>query len=172
MDEGKAKSFDIIHSFEHTLGNLEHSLHDLKNLARHIVPESLFYHGLRHTLHHFCQELTHLHTKEVVFQFFGEFNRFEHEMECAVFHIVHELVHNALKHSGAEEFLVQLIQEPTRLCLIIQDNGKGFDISNLQNTKGLGLSYVYSFVQAHNGTIEFSSRASVGTEVTVEFPLR
>ena len=172
MDKGKSISSEIINRFEHSLGNLETSLHELKQMVQHIVPESLYHHGLKDTLHHFCTELKHIHAKEIVFQFFGEFNRLEHEFEIVVFHIVHELIHNALKHSGAEEFLVQLIQEPSRLCLIIQDNGSGFDYNNLQNNRGKGLAYVYSYVNAHRGQIAFSSNPGIGTEITIEFPLK
>ncbi|GHT29403.1 hypothetical protein AGMMS49574_06070 [Bacteroidia bacterium] len=54
--------------------------------------------------------------------------------------IAHELINNALKHSGASHILMQIVQEADRLALTVEDNGKGFNSEVI--TAGMGLANV------------------------------
>jgi signal transduction histidine kinase len=79
------------------------------------------------------------------------------------------LVNNAIKHSQAVELAIQMIQEANRLCVIVLDNGKGFDLKNIEQTKGVGLASIKSRVTSFNGQMEINSIPGKGTEVTIEF---
>lgn len=71
------------------------------------------------------------------------------------------------------------------LEIIISDNGEGISEENLPKifdpfftTKppgkgvGLGLSMVYSIILEHNGTINYKSEISKGTDVIISFPIK
>jgi signal transduction histidine kinase len=53
--------------------------------------------------------------------------------------------------------------------LTVQDNGIGFNISQIYETKSNGLKNIRSRVDTFNGKIELISNPGKGTEVTVEF---
>jgi signal transduction histidine kinase len=58
------------------------------------------------------------------------------ELRRVAYRIVHELVANALKHSAATRILVQIVQEPGRIALMVEDNGCGFDAKRLKKEWG------------------------------------
>ena len=53
-----------------------------------------------------------------------------------IYRIVQEVVNNAMKHANASHLLIQLIGHDHGLNVMIEDNGKGFDINSLIGVKG------------------------------------
>jgi signal transduction histidine kinase len=82
---------------------------------------------------------------------------------------VQELLNNIIKHSDAKECIIQFIKENNRLSITIEDNGRGF--SNLNETKGIGLTSVEERVNYLKGSLSIDSETSVGTTVMMEFLL-
>jgi len=156
--------------FNHAVGLLETSIMELRRVAHNMMPEALLNLGLKDALNDFCTELDKIDPTHILFQSFGQFERIDSGLEINAYRIILELVNNALKHSGAKELVVQMIQEPGRLCFIVQDDGKGFD-SEKVFTKGLGLTGVKSRVDLFNGRMETNSNSLKGTEITVEFAI-
>jgi Signal transduction histidine kinase len=95
----------------------------------------------------------------------------EQKLEIGIYRILQELVNNSIKHSGAGELIVQMVQETNRLCLIVQDDGKGFDINSINKSKGIGLNSVKSRIESLNGRIDIYSEPGKGTEIIIEFSI-
>jgi len=66
---------------------------------------------------------------------------------------------------------VQLVREASRLNVLVEDNGRGFDTSLLENNKGAGWTNIRSRVEYLKGKIDVHSEAGRGTSVTIEFML-
>jgi signal transduction histidine kinase len=66
---------------------------------------------------------------------------------------------------------VQLVQEKGRLSLTVQDNGKGFEYTQTDENKTVGLNSIKSRVKALNGILDINSTIGRGTEIEVEFNL-
>jgi two-component system, NarL family, sensor kinase len=158
-----------VQDFNRAIEILNSSIVELRRVAHNMMPEALVKFGLKDTLKDFCNELSKVNRMQIVFQFFGQFERVDSNMEINSYRILQELVNNALKHSEATEMIIQMIQEPRRLCFIVFDNGKGFDAGLLQTSKGNGLAGIRSRVESFNGNLEISSNTGKGTEITVEF---
>jgi two-component system, NarL family, sensor kinase len=152
--------------FQNALGLLDNSITELRRVARNLMPESLMRYGLRAALTDYCRDinLVHLH-------FYGEERRLEEKIEIALFRIVQELVNNSLKHSGAGQINVQLIYEDNRVNLVVQDNGKGFEVNHTDTTKTTGLNSIRSRVESLNGKLDLLSSPGKGTEVNVDLIL-
>ena len=89
-----------------------------------------------------------------------------------LYRIMHELVSNALKHSRAERIIVQLVRDPDRIALTVQDNGCGFDVAAVAaSPHGMGLSNIRNRVAAFNGNLMVDAQIGVGTEVSVELKI-
>lgn len=102
--------------------------------------------------------------------------------------ILNNLIDNALKYSSSNPLINVETFVYNKYCGIkIKDNGIGiskqnlnkiFDTfyrvptGNIHNVKGngVGLSYVKKMVEAHNGTIEVSSKLNEGTTFIIKFP--
>ena len=156
--------------YDHALELLDTSIRELRQVAHNLMPESLIKFGLKVTLSDFCETLT-TPSRQVKFAFFGAENRLEDKLEIAVYRIVQELVNNSLRHAGASETFVQLVQEENRLHLMVQDNGKGFDPEILSQAKGKGLANIRSRVNSFGGTFDINSSPGSGTEISMEFTL-
>jgi two-component system, NarL family, sensor kinase len=162
---------ESVNDFNHAIGLLDTSIKELGRVAHNMMPEVLVKLGLKDALSDFCNNMDASNTMNIRFQFIGEFVRVEQKLEIGVYRIIQELINNAIKHSGANEVIVQMVQETNRLCMIVQDNGKGFDITAAQQGKGIGLNSIRSRVESLYGRIDISSSAGKGSEFIIEFDL-
>ena len=69
-----------------------------------------------------------------------------------LYRTVIELINNALKHANAENIIVQIVQEPDRLALTVQDDGCGFDTTT--PFTGSGLTNIHNRITIYNGRID------------------
>jgi two-component system sensor histidine kinase ComP len=95
-------------------------------------------------------------------------------VSIVAFRVVQEAVNNALKHSGASRIEVSLQAENEDLCLLISDNGSGFDPSEVrqrvQRGEHLGLLGMGERVDAVGGTFEIDSTPGQGSRITARIP--
>jgi len=147
---------------------LDISIAELRRMTHNMMPESLIKYGLKEALSDFCNSLNNASCK-IIFNFYGQSKRLDKKFENNLYRIAQELINNALKHAQATEIIVQLVQEHNRISLIVQDNGKGFDIKVLDESKNSGIGNIRSRVQSLNGWLEITSDIGKGTEITIEY---
>jgi len=90
------------------------------------------------------------------------------EHKTCIYRLVQEALHNCVKHAGAKNVVVTVSQQPERLSLAIQDDGKGF---NPRQEKGMGLIGMQERVSHLGGTFGVDSRPGHGTSIHVTLPL-
>lgn len=59
-----------------------------------------------------------------------------------LYRILQEAINNALKHSGGKRIFVNFKSVDQHWTVIVEDDGKGFDLSLLQNENGNGLQHI------------------------------
>lgn len=91
------------------------------------------------------------------------------EFATHTFRIVQELVTNALKHADAQHILVQLSTVGKELAVLVEDDGKGFDLAS--KPEGNGLKNIHSRVNYLKGSIEWQSKPGDGTSVLIHLPI-
>jgi len=134
---------------------------ELREIINNVMPVSLQKFGMKGALEDFSAGFSNLH-----FHFFGEDRRINPNHEYAVYCCARELVNNALKHSGATNINLQLIQSRKHVSLTVQDNGCGFDEKAIQ--KGYGLENIRNRVTTCRGKIDITSAPGKGTETVIE----
>lgn len=90
------------------------------------------------------------------------------ELSTAVYRIVQEALTNIYKYAEATEVEIQLRMLATELHLMIQDNGKGFNLA--QNTTGFGIQGMQERTLALGGQFEIESTPGAGCRITATFP--
>ena len=90
------------------------------------------------------------------------------DYKTCVYRVVQEALHNCSRHAEARHVRVVVRQEPERLLLTIQDDGKGFDA---RRVRGLGLIGMSERVAHLGGRFEVDSEPGRGTLLRVELPL-
>ncbi|MGB5963465.1 MAG: sensor histidine kinase [Coleofasciculaceae cyanobacterium] len=91
------------------------------------------------------------------------------ELNNVVYRIVQEALTNITKYAEATEVIIRLQALPTQLILLIQDDGKGFDLK--QNTTGFGLQGMRERTLAQAGQFELNSMPKSGCIISAKFPL-
>lgn len=95
------------------------------------------------------------------------------DVENNLYRITQEALNNAAKYAQASRINVILEQRKENLVLIVEDNGIGFDPSDVQNRarQGFGLVGMRERASLIGGSIEIESVAGEGTTIFVRVPL-
>lgn len=86
-----------------------------------------------------------------------------------VYRVVQEALNNSSRHSAAHSVRIVLRQEPDRLLLTVQDDGRGFDPHRV---RGLGLVGMGERVEHLGGAFHVQSEPGRGALLKIELPLQ
>ncbi|MFD1614813.1 tetratricopeptide repeat-containing sensor histidine kinase [Gelatiniphilus marinus] len=99
-------------------------------------------------------------------------NRLENSLELTIFRIVQELITNIIKHANATEATIHITNHDESLNIMVEDNGKGFNPSQITKTKkGMGISSIDKRVEHLNGNMTIESELNKGTTIIIDIPL-
>ena len=146
---------------------LDHSISELRRIARNMMPEALLKFGLETALKEACENLIS-DKVNIRFQSYGIRSNIPHDKQLTIYRVVQELLNNAIKHASANEILLQCSQNNDTFFITLEDNGKGFDTSAIRSFKGIGLSNVKNRVDYLNGKLEINSTVNEGTSINIE----
>jgi len=88
--------------------------------------------------------------------------------EVVLLRVCQEALANVRKHARARQASVRLSYADARVRLTVSDDGAGFDVNHVNG--GYGLHGMRERVRQVGGTIQVSSTAGAGTEISVEVP--
>jgi signal transduction histidine kinase len=88
----------------------------------------------------------------------------------ALFHISQESLANTAKHAKASRVDISLWSTEDRVLMEIHDDGKGFDMENMNRNIGHGLANMQTRAQAAGGDLDISSAPGEGTTVLAWVP--
>ncbi|MGB3640307.1 MAG: sensor histidine kinase [Rivularia sp. (in: cyanobacteria)] len=91
------------------------------------------------------------------------------DISTAIYRIIQESLTNISKYAEATEVNLEITTVATNLYLIVEDNGKGFDVT--QNTTGFGLQSMRDRTLALDGNFYIESLPGKGTKIMVDIPL-
>ncbi len=155
--------------FERSLDMIDTSIRELRRVAHNMMPEMLTKFGLDEALKEYCNTVNATKLVTVKYQSLGMDTQLDKSTEIIVYRIIQELLNNILKHAAASEAFIQLIREDNRLNVVVEDNGKGFDVSLPENNKGAGWVNIRSRVDYLKGQLDIHSEPGKGTLVNIEF---
>ena len=155
--------------FERSLDMIDTSIKELRRVAHNMMPEMLTKFGLDEALKEYCNTINTTKLVAVKYISLGIDKRLDKSIEIIIYRIVQELLNNILKHAGATEAFVQVIKEDKRLNIVVEDNGKGFDPSLVENIKGAGWINIRSRIEYLKGQIDIHPEPGKGTLITIEF---
>jgi len=90
------------------------------------------------------------------------------EKKVAIYRIVQEEMSNIIRHSGAKNIRVNIMQNNSGVILYTFDDGIGFDLERAP--KGMGLSSIHSRTKAFKGMVDIVTAPGKGCSVTVLIP--
>ncbi|NMH86514.1 tetratricopeptide repeat-containing sensor histidine kinase [Flavivirga algicola] len=99
-------------------------------------------------------------------------DRLENSLELTIFRMVQELVTNIIKHAEATEAIIHLTNHDESLNIMVEDNGKGFNQSQITTkNKGMGIHSIDKRIEHLNGTMTIESEIDNGTTIIIDIPI-
>ena len=149
---------------------------EISFLAWELRPAALDDLGLPDAAKAFLDEWSHNYKISSDFRLrgFGK-SRISNDAETHFYRILQEALNNIARHAEATMVNVLLTRGPKDVCLIVEDNGKGFDLSSVSTTpdsrRGMGLLSMKERATLIGAEFELESKAKLGTTVFVRLPL-
>src|SRR5262249_33627453 len=151
---------DSISMVDHMMGHVRTLLADLR-------PAPLEELGLAAALRWYLRRQAQRSGLTIEFHADVVLPRLPMEVEISCFRIVQEALTNAIKHAQVQRITIALRQENASLCLWIQDDGVGFEVSAAQERAAASGSFGLLGMQerAHlaGGYLHLESSAREGT---------
>lgn len=159
-------------SNHHTLITLvDQACTDIRNLSHALNMGISDNFGLVPALKELTAHLSHAKGMEVEFSAAMCREQLGSENEIIIYRIVQELVSNVLRHAEATKLSILLtcFEEENLINILVQDNGKGFNVSKEQRSgSGMGLKSLRKMIQDKQGEIRFDSNPVSGTTVNID----
>ncbi len=151
-------------------------LTDVRRIIYDLRPMSIDDLGLKPTLQKYIENFRKQNAIHVTLRFLGDYNQLKDKnIILAVFRVVQECLNNTRKHAEATSVLIQMEFAERHVTLRIKDDGKGFDVSTLNEfnrdeSGGFGVYGMKERVELLDGTFAIESVIGAGTTVRVQFP--
>ncbi|KAB2861650.1 MAG: GAF domain-containing sensor histidine kinase [Anaerolineae bacterium] len=92
-------------------------------------------------------------------------------IEAGLYRVVQESLTNIRRHAHANTVTIRISMTPESVYLMIEDDGLGFDPSNIPQEGRYGLIGLNERVKLLGGTLNLQSNPNSGTRVEVQIPL-
>ena len=148
---------------------LNQASEEIRNIIFALMPGTLEEQGLVAALHELANKVTGTGRVKVILHV-HDVERFvlEKQSQFNIYRIVQEAVNNILKHADATEINIQLVGIDNHLSIMIEDDGKGFDMK--EKSSGRGLKNIVTRSLWLKGNINIDSSPGHGTTITTEIP--
>lgn len=143
---------------------------EIKTITHNLVPDYITHKSFEETLETLTARFNRPGAFEIQLQVYGAVQDMHPDRSFSLYRAMEEIIHNAVKHSGATELIIQLMYHPDQLHINIEDNGRGFDAGNIY--PGMGLQNIRSRIALLGGYLNFSSEIELGTTYTLEIPYK
>ena len=151
---------------------LDDSIKEIRNISHNMAPDILQKYGLQRAIDDFVLRIQQSKKTNIHFESNGFIESSLNDTDkLMLYRIIQEAVNNSLKYGQSENIMIQLSADVHEISLLIEDNGKGFDINEVKQKDGIGLRNMQLRTEVLKGRIEIDSALNKGTTIIVEIPL-
>ncbi|WP_159468121.1 histidine kinase [Dyadobacter sp. 3J3] len=162
--------------FDKLVALIQDTIQTTRQVSFNLMPSVLSDFGLSAALNLLCQQIQE--TSGISVQYIGISHRLDlsKTMEIGLYRIAQEALNNAVKHSESDNIKIKLEQNTNQIFLEIEDDGKGFLISNLKIKNGSfltqnGIENIRTRTQLLNGEMKIISKVDTGTRLVINIPV-
>ncbi|MEO8233835.1 MAG: ATP-binding protein [Flavobacterium sp.] len=159
---------DQINDLKKTRSLLKDAHDKVRDLSHELVPPLLMKFGLPFALKDLCENNSN---SLIIFNFHSTLakgRRYNPKFETKIFFIVSELLNNVMKHSKASKSKLSLEETEGNLCIVITDNGIGFNGKNISSSNGFGITQIRARVKDMQGDMKIKSKNGEGTVINIK----
>jgi len=153
-------------------GLVSAALLGVQRMARGLRPSVLDDLGLEEALERLGLEVSRAHGFLVDLHSTGpRLPRLPDGLEIALYRMAQEALANATKHASPKAVSILIHRTPTEVRLVVEDDGKGFDASEILSETQLGLVGMRERAHLAGGSMTVESSPGKGTTICVSVPL-
>ena len=140
-------------------------------LSHQLHPSSLKHLGLTAAARSYCREISTQQCAEIDLKSDNVPADLPSDISLCLFRVLQESLQNAVKHSGANTFKVELRGDSRSIYLAVSDLGAGFNVESAMSGAGLGLISMRERLKLVNGELSIRSQKEHGTTIWACVPL-
>ena len=145
---------------------------DVQALSHDLHSSRLRHLGVVVAMRGFCEELSAQKHVTITFGHQSVPASVPPDVSLCLFRVLQEALHNAVRHSQARHFVVNLRGNGNALDLSVRDEGIGFDVDAASRGPGLGLTSMKERLKLVGGELCIHSQSSRGTIVAARAQVR
>jgi signal transduction histidine kinase len=176
MLQSTSTSEDTRKSMEEIRLLLDESIDYMRTLIWDLCPPMLHEVGLEAALEWLAEQIQERHGIRVHFEDDEQPKASDENVRVLLFHAVHELLMNVIKHANASRAVVAVRRREEEVEIRVEDDGVGFDTEGVRvrvgQDGGFGLFSIRERLDVIGGSFEMSSNPGVGSRATLRAPLR
>jgi PAS domain S-box-containing protein len=158
------------------ISNLADTIKETKRISANLRPLAIDDLGLLATIEWYTRQFTQRYGDiRVVHQIEVEEQEIPEEFKIVFYRIMQEALTNVSRHSQADAVTVRLTKSATHFEFEVEDNGCGFDTSNVfgapDRLSGYGLKSMQERAEICGGVLNVRTRPHAGTSVKVSLPI-
>ena len=148
---------------------IEEASYKVRDLSHNLVSSVLLKFGLTFAINDIADKYSN--SELTIDTEITNIGRYLQSFEIKVYNIIQEFINNILKHSEADNALIELKEENNIIFLTISDDGIGFDKTKINTKAGLGINQIDARIQMMRGKFNIKSSENNGTKISVELPI-
>jgi signal transduction histidine kinase len=167
----------INHIREQYEGQIRDLIDEVRLIAGKLRPTVLDDFGFESALSRLIRELREHTQLEIDYQFITSPNwagrRLPAPIEVGLYRVAVEALNNVISHSSASRLCVIVLLQSSKLILLIEDDGCGFDYASLRKNVHdcMGLIAMEERISSIGGTLQIISKPQEGATVRVELDI-
>lgn len=162
------KAPHINENIENISAIINQSLSELRALSKTLTDNAIDANTISKLLEEECAKINELKECKIHFESSVVRTALSYEEKSILVRITQEFLQNSIKHSKCKHINVGLIHANNMLELSLNDDGKGFDVNQI-NTNGIGLNNMKKRTEIIGGTFDLQSSTS-GTKLVIKIP--
>jgi len=148
---------------------IEEACFKVRDLSHNLVSSVLLKFGLTFAINDIADKYSN--SELTIDTEINNIGRYLQSFEIKVYNIIQEFINNILKHSEADNALIELKEENHIIFITISDDGIGFDKTKINTIAGLGINQIEARIQMMRGKFHIQSSENNGTKISVELPI-
>ncbi len=148
---------------------IDESMASARRIAHNLIPPGLELMGLQIITEELATKISANSTLKIKVAF-SDTTRLPFNSELMLYRVIHELLNNTIKYANASLVEIEFSYIENTYSITYTDNGVGFELSDENIKKGIGLQNIRSRVKIAGGDAQFISEPGKGLRVSIQIP--
>lgn len=164
-------SVDNVNNLKVIYNQIEDTYQEVRVLSHELIPKKFSDNNFTLVLREYIDNIGKSSDLSINMSMYQEdkINQMDLSFHNELFSVFQELITNTIKHANASKIEVQIDFIDNYLSVIFEDDGKGFNASEM--SLGIGLSNIKSRIKKMSGSLSIDSSVGRGTIVNIEIPV-